>query len=171
MRLIWRLRKIFPAGCPTTTKLTGDTVDLTLNGQHICSRELEPTNQRTFGLFHYADQAEARVKNIRWRGDWPKQLPDVSEQELVDDPLQPLIDQLADLPVVLDHNFEDGLPQDPFFISNGKRGTHIKEQHDGVFVARPAGDGTHIAIRPDAARGTRKFAATCTALRSWRRPR
>lgn len=96
-------------------KLTGDTVDLTLNGQHICSRELEPTNQRTFGLFHYADQAEARVKNIRWRGDWPKQLPETSEQELVGDPLQPLIDQLADLPVVLDHDFADGLPQDPFF--------------------------------------------------------
>ena len=96
--------------------LTGDRADLHLNGQMIYSRLLEPTNQRTFGLFHYADQAELRVKNVRWQGEWPKQLPDISKQELVDDPLDSLNDRIAELPVFLDHNFENGLPPDHFTV-------------------------------------------------------
>ena len=53
----------------------GNTVDVALNGTLVFSRELEPTNLRTFGLFHYAEQTEARVRNLRWRGEWPKTLP------------------------------------------------------------------------------------------------
>src|SRR5262249_4978604 len=42
--------------------VSGDKVTLTLNGQEIYERELESTNRRTFGFFHYADESEVRVR-------------------------------------------------------------------------------------------------------------
>ena len=42
--------------------MAGDTVNLSLNGESIYSRPLEETNLRTFGLFHWADQTEVRVR-------------------------------------------------------------------------------------------------------------
>jgi hypothetical protein len=62
--------------------LEGDRVTLGLNGVEIYARSLERTNQRVFGLFHYADETEARVRNVNYRGDWPRQLPAVEDQEL-----------------------------------------------------------------------------------------
>jgi hypothetical protein len=55
--------------------VAGDTVSVSLNGVEVYQRRIESTNQRTFGLFHYADETEARVRNIQYRGNWPKQLP------------------------------------------------------------------------------------------------
>jgi hypothetical protein len=55
--------------------VVGDTVKLWLNGELIYERPIEPTNQRYFGLFHYTDRTEARVRNVVLTGDWPKQLP------------------------------------------------------------------------------------------------
>ncbi|HEX7448888.1 MAG TPA: DUF1583 domain-containing protein, partial [Pirellulales bacterium] len=62
--------------------LRGDTVTLRLNDAEVYQRVLEPTNQRTFGLYHDAGQTEARVRNVRYRGAWPKSLPPLAEQEL-----------------------------------------------------------------------------------------
>jgi hypothetical protein len=59
--------------------LRGDTVTLELNGELIYERDLEPTNQRNFGLFHYADETDVRVRNVTYRGDWPRELPSVQE--------------------------------------------------------------------------------------------
>lgn len=125
-------------------RLVGDTVSLTLNGQRICSRQLESTNQRTFGLFHYADQAETRVKNVRWNGNWPKTIPPPDQQELSGDPTTPLIAEMRDTPVVLDHDFTTGLPEALFRVFNGGLGTNIKERADGLHVTRPGGDGYQI---------------------------
>lgn len=55
--------------------LKGDTVTLHLNGVEVYQRPLESNNQRTFGLFHYTDDAGVRVRNVVYRGDWPKALP------------------------------------------------------------------------------------------------
>jgi hypothetical protein len=57
----------------------GRQLALRLNDQVVYERELEPTNRRFFGLFHYADQTEARVRNVRYQGSWPRQLPDQEE--------------------------------------------------------------------------------------------
>src|SRR5262249_36056753 len=57
-------------------RLSGDRVALQLNGQLIYERPLEATNQRSFGLFHYADEAEVRVRKVICRGEWPRTLPD-----------------------------------------------------------------------------------------------
>ncbi|MEJ7592086.1 MAG: DUF1583 domain-containing protein [Planctomycetaceae bacterium] len=62
--------------------ITDDTLALSLNGVPIFEGELEPTNDRTFGLFYHCDQSEARVRNVVLKGDWPKKLPPTGEQEL-----------------------------------------------------------------------------------------
>jgi tetratricopeptide (TPR) repeat protein len=55
--------------------VAGDRVKLTLNGVEVYERPLEATNQRTFGLFHYTDATEVRVRQVTYRGQWPKTLP------------------------------------------------------------------------------------------------
>ncbi len=59
--------------------LAGDTVTLHLNGVAVYERVLESTNQRTFGLFHYADETSLRVRNVTYRGKWPRRLPNAEE--------------------------------------------------------------------------------------------
>jgi hypothetical protein len=56
-------------------KLTGDRAELVLNDQSILERTLEPTNQRFFGLFHFADETEVRARNVVYEGKWPQSLP------------------------------------------------------------------------------------------------
>jgi hypothetical protein len=63
-------------------QLQGSMVSLTLNGEPVGQYELEPTNQRLFGLFRYSDATECRVRNVKYRGAWPKTLPPPEEQEL-----------------------------------------------------------------------------------------
>lgn len=95
--------------------LAGDTVQLSLNNELVFERDLEPTNQRTFGLFHYADQTEARIGNVTWIGDWPKVLPQVDTQELADP--KTLFPELA-LNDVFRHDFvKSGIPKN--LISEG----------------------------------------------------
>ena len=55
--------------------VVGDRVKLALNGTEVYERAIEPTNQRFFGLFHYTDRTEARVRGTTLTGDWPKALP------------------------------------------------------------------------------------------------
>ena len=63
-------------------KLVGDQVQLILNGVDIYQSPIAGWNQRQFGLFHYANQTDVRVRNIILRGDWPKSLPELKDQEL-----------------------------------------------------------------------------------------
>jgi hypothetical protein len=62
--------------------LAGDEVTVAVNGAQVARRKLEGTNQRTFGLFRYADVSGVRVRNIVYRGQWPLELPPVAKQEL-----------------------------------------------------------------------------------------
>ena len=55
--------------------MTGDKVAIELNGQPFYERPIEPENQRTFGLFHFADQTQVRVRNVTYQGNWPRSLP------------------------------------------------------------------------------------------------
>ncbi|MBI3461695.1 MAG: DUF1583 domain-containing protein, partial [Planctomycetes bacterium] len=122
--------------------LEGDTVHLVLNGQLIYQRELEPTNQRTFGLFHYADQTEARVRNIIWRGDWPRVLPPVTEQELASPGAAELDRRLPELTAVFHHDFaKDGFPANLFSVVEGDQAENIVPQPDGLHVNRDGKTG------------------------------
>jgi hypothetical protein len=74
-----------PSRLPLTAKawnrvqlaVAGDTVKVAVNGTPVYERPIEPTNQRLFGLFHYTDRTEVRVRAMTYAGDWPKQLPPV----------------------------------------------------------------------------------------------
>lgn len=55
--------------------LKDDVVTLRLNDVEVFERELEPSNNRVFGLFHFADQTDVRVRDVTYRGSWPRALP------------------------------------------------------------------------------------------------
>ena len=120
--------------------VTGDTIQISLNGQAIYRRELEASNQRTFGFFHYADRTEARIRNVVWRGDWPKQLPAIEHQELADTSLDFLDESRSKLAAHYRHDFRDGTLPDQFDISGlatGLEGSDVGTRqfldvHDGA---------------------------------------
>ncbi len=118
--------------------LTGDTVRLSLNDQVVYRCVLEPTNQRTFGLFHYADRTDVRVRNIIWSGDWPRELPAVANQELAGGDDDILDDRLPDLTESFQHNFVGaGLPPELFTELDHESAKLIHVNFDGVHVSAP----------------------------------
>lgn len=131
----------------TRLSLSGDTVTLALNDVTRLTCQLEPENQRTFGLFHYADQTEARVRKLRWRGAWPKQLPDLREQELADYSVEDKIADGPELPVVFEHDFSEGLPPDKIW-GGGSEGWHfhMKQLPSGVRIGRGSGWYAHHTL-------------------------
>lgn len=146
--------------------ITGDLASVELNDQLIYERELEPTNRRTFGLFHYADRTELRVRDVTMRGDWPKQIPPHGEQDLAD-PLVAALD--ADLPKLTSaftHDFATGgLPEEYFKQMNWDGLARITPRGDGVHVVRPGGEWTSVAIRlPFSAVGDFDFEASFDQL-------
>ncbi|HSG70108.1 MAG TPA: DUF1583 domain-containing protein, partial [Planctomycetaceae bacterium] len=77
--------------------ISGDELELFLNSRSIHRQTVDSSQPRTFGLFHYRDRTQARVRNIVWRGDWPKEIPPVFEQQLATRELQFLEDSLPQL--------------------------------------------------------------------------
>jgi|GEM_PF-860831 tetratricopeptide (TPR) repeat protein len=123
-------------------QLTGDTVHLFLNGQEIYERPLEPENQRTFGFFHYCGQTEARVRNVTWAGDWPKQLPSLAEQELAGIGAEILNARSKELTAVFDHDFSlDGLPRNLFMVTPTNMPHTLEVKPDGVHITQGGGNG------------------------------
>ena len=118
--------------------LEGRTVRLKLNDEFIFERPLEVTNQREFGLFHYADWTEALVKIVVWQGGWPKSLP---EQELVDPVIAELDRSVKELPAVWRHDFKTGAPAE-WFDGNGDLST-LEPSESGVLMQRIGNDGLH----------------------------
>jgi hypothetical protein len=128
--------------------LRGNTVALHLNGELVFTRELAATNQRTFGLFHYADQTEARVRNLRWRGEWPRTLAAPPQQQLADDRLEQLLGNEEQLPLVLDHDFAKGVPSQLFHMIGAGWEDHLERLSDGIRLKRPGGNYARYAIAP-----------------------
>ncbi len=63
--------------------LQGDQLTLAVNGVDVATAVVtEPANQRYFGLFRYSDKTKCRVRNLVYRGEWPKTLPAVADQQL-----------------------------------------------------------------------------------------
>ncbi|MFG0335211.1 MAG: DUF1583 domain-containing protein, partial [Maioricimonas sp. JB049] len=103
-------------------ELSGDAVTLRLNGQRINAGTLDVTNDRTFGLFRYSDQTEARVRDMTWTGDWPSEVPPVSRQELRDGSIDALDERREELTASYEHDFrKDGFS--PRRFGTGRFGT------------------------------------------------
>ena len=131
-------------------RLNGDTVTLSLNDQVVYERTLKPTNQRTFGLFHFADETQARVRNIVWKGDWPRELPPLAEQELAIDDTSFLDRGSENLSAVFEHDFaKDGLPIEQFVIQRGDPNAHVRHVDEGVLTTRPGiGGYRNVTLAP-----------------------
>lgn len=118
--------------------LTGDTVRLSLNGHRIDQHVLSPDADRTFGLFHYADQSEVRVRNLVWRGDWPTQLPSAHQQQLRDQLAGRIDAGLDRLTEVFHHDFSrDGVPSQKFAINGTDPNSKVDGGPSGLEVTRP----------------------------------
>ena len=127
-------------------KLTvrGMTLKLELNRQLVYERALERTNQRMFGLFHFVDISEVRVRNVVMRGDWPKSLRPLAEQELAG-PVNPLDADRPRLAARFTHDFQkDGLPDTYFKPVSPPNGVMVSPGSDGLRVNVTA-SGTWIA--------------------------
>jgi len=137
-------------------ELTGDAVELSLNDALVYRDTLEPTNQRTFGLFHWSDQTEARVRNVVWRGDWPRRLPPVESQELAEEGPRWLDERLPQLSARFEHDFfRDGLLPQGFPAESKTRHT-VQSTDKGARVIvqgnrgyTPGWIGPHLQLRGD----------------------
>ncbi len=123
-----------------TIAVSQQRAKLLLNGQQICECEIDSSNDRVFGLFHYADQTEARVRSISMRGNWPRTLPHPSEQELAD-PRTVQVD--SDLPKrgdVFTHDFsKNGFSPRYFHAVQIQPSGTVALQPNGLLIARPGG--------------------------------
>jgi hypothetical protein len=64
-------------------KVTGDQATIFVNDQQVAQQTIqEPKNERFFGLFRYSDKTQSRVRNLKYRGEWPTVLPSVSDQQM-----------------------------------------------------------------------------------------
>lgn len=115
--------------------LDGNTVSLRLNGELVYRRDLEPSNMQQFGLFHYADRAETRVRNIVWEGDWPRELPSLADQELADVSLIAELDaRLPDMEV-FNHDFgKDQMPPEIFELPGSNPASVFAQRDDGFHL-------------------------------------
>jgi hypothetical protein len=118
-----------------------------LNGEPILERDLESTNSRHFGLFHYSDKTEVRVRKVVMRGDWPHDLPSVAEQQFTHSQAHSLDADLKKLGPAFVHDFaRDGLSEEHFGIGGSSLG-RIQPGPKGVTHSqREAGKYTQSQI-------------------------
>ena len=77
-------------------RIEGDTATLLVNEQKVASFEVTDAPPLRFpGLFRFSDQSNAQVRSIKYRGDWPKTLPPVEQQELAQHSSDPFEGQIA----------------------------------------------------------------------------
>jgi hypothetical protein len=63
--------------------VSGDRATLFVNGADCGAFDFqEPRERRCFGLFRWSNQTKCRVRNFVYRGNWPRTLPAIAEQEL-----------------------------------------------------------------------------------------
>ena len=127
--------------------IRGAMVTIQVNGDVVYERVLEPLNQRTFGLFHFSDATEARVRNVVMRGDWPNRLSPVPDQELAGKTTDWFDADLPRLKSVFTHNFDkEGLPEKYFELPSpnrllvtpdGVRATQVSEKDPLVWDITP----------------------------------
>ena len=133
-------------------QVQGDTLRISLNDQliHQHAIELEP-NQRTFGLFHYADQSDLRVRNPSWQGEWPKALPELEQQELAVYANGFLEERSGDLTQVIQYRLDDkSLASRRFRVIEGNAISNVRPTSQGLILSRDGSDGyTGAMIAPN----------------------
>lgn len=134
----------------------GDTLTIELNGAVIFTHEIETTNLRHFGLFHYANESDVRVRNVRYRGEWPKTLPPIKQQELAVGPQKLAEIPDAELPDAVSFDFTRSkfdTTEFGYHWDAAAAAKHIQPTPDGLRffltagVAKPQTAGVHTKLR------------------------
>jgi hypothetical protein len=113
----------------------GDVIQLILNGELVAEQTLPATNQRFFGLFHYADQEELRVRNMHWSGDWPRSLPTTDANELAGSQSDFLDNDRDHLKAAFHHDFsKQGLPPELFRLATGEWDKDVTLSESGLLM-------------------------------------
>lgn len=116
--------------------LTGDQLQFELNGNAIATHQLSTTEDRTFGLFYYSDSTALHVRNIQWTGNWDRELPTVSDQEMAGHTTEHLDDSAANLAETFFHDFADsGLSTQAVRIEKGTLGQDFVVKSDGLHAS------------------------------------
>ena len=123
-----------------TLTLDAESMGIDLNGSRVFEHQLDRQQQRSFGFFHYADRTEARIRNVVWKGDWPRRLPTLVDQPLVDRSLDVLESRVSKLPVSFRHDFRDGAPDDVFDFQ-ATDGAELKDKDNGILISQSAAGG------------------------------
>ena len=114
----------------------GDTVKLKLNSVAVYESPVGLTNQRQFGFFHYADETDVRVKEVVYRGDWPKTLPSLRLQEYSGMGPKPYDFEEGELSTKLTWDFQG--PKPGFLkLWGGARPNRMEPVEDGLKIVRP----------------------------------
>ncbi len=115
-----------------------DTVFLELNGQKVGRQRMAPKVHRSFGLFHYIDETEVRVRNVVMSGDWPLTLPSLTEQTLADTVVQELDSEATNLKSIFEHDFvTSGIPDQYFTTFRSLPESRVMAGPDGVTMTQP----------------------------------
>jgi hypothetical protein len=124
-----------------TLTLRGATLTLTLNGTAVYEGALPADNNRIFGLFHWAGETESRVRNVVYRGDWPKSLLPVKDQEIAE--VDPSLFDTTRLTESWTHDFtQSGLGQNLFLPRGGVPLDQIAQvSPQGVTVSMVGAEG------------------------------
>jgi hypothetical protein len=127
--------------------IRSDIVQLTLNDELVYQHPLEATNDRTFGLFHFADQTELRVRGVRVKGAWPRSLPLAANQQLANRTLSSLDATREKLPARFSHDFVGGrLPSKYFDLATYSIGD-VAVADEGILASVKArGNWTNVSF-------------------------
>lgn len=120
----------------------GQRLTIHVNDESVFTHNLALSNSRRFGLFHFRDLTELRVRNVVMRGGWPKVLPAVADQLLADKDTLRFDDRLSDLEPVFVHDFRNGLPKE-YFVFNRGPGLNTQKITPGGFVHTQRSDGKY----------------------------
>lgn len=121
---------------------SGDSITVVLNGQSVCEHPIaEATDSPQFGIFHFADQTDLRVRNLTWTGGWPKSLPKVEEQQLAS-PLDEVLQWTSEQPAQsFEHVFdESSITSGTFAPVQGSPRETVQASPKGLVVRQTSND-------------------------------
>ena len=121
---------------------SGDSITVVLNGQAACEHPLaEATTAPQFGIFHFADQTDLRVRNLTWTGEWPKSLPKIEEQQLAI-PLDEILQWTSEQPAQsFEHVFdESSITNGTFVPVQGNPRETMQASPKGLVVRQTSND-------------------------------
>lgn len=115
-------------------QLMENTLTLSLNSTPIYRHAVSQSKgQRHFGLFHVADATGCRVRNMTWKGDWPKSVPSIEQQPFATPPHEITLAS-KDFEAILDQNFATNPNTGAFELENGKTGVSVMDTPAGIRV-------------------------------------